>query len=315
MRNWMITGLAAFGLAMTAAAQTVPGYTVEDYAFVTDPLEINFASDGNLFAGRDNRGSGGGSGDAVRIHRIGLGGLPVVEYGAAAIEDPDSVLVDDLGLYAPAGSVLVASSNVGLGGGIRAVLPDESIVNVFAPNLAIVNPNGMEFDNNGRLLVGEDRAGFSRIITPVAGVLSPLITLPVLGASFDVQTSTNDIFVRSSDGLIRRYDENGVLLNGSFSSGLGLVGALAFGPGNSLWGSDLYAVNNGTGELIRIDGAGVQTVIGTGFTDETFDIVFGADGFMYLSVFDQDKVIRIVPEPTSLALLALGGLALLRRRS
>jgi hypothetical protein len=87
----------------------VPGFTVSTYATVTDPVNLSFDPSGVLYVGRDNYGSGGGYIDAVKIHRIGVGGSPVVEYGASAIYDPDAVLFDAAGsLSGTPGSVLVS---------------------------------------------------------------------------------------------------------------------------------------------------------------------------------------------------------------
>jgi hypothetical protein len=66
------------------ARPEVPRAETSVYAFVTDPVRLSFAPDGTLFVGRDNNGSGGDWDDAVKIHRVGAGGLPVEEYGEAA---------------------------------------------------------------------------------------------------------------------------------------------------------------------------------------------------------------------------------------
>ncbi len=312
MRSFAAVSGFALLAAAFAGAQIVPGYTVEDYAFVTDPVSRSFMPDGTLYVGRDNAGSGGSGGDAVRIHQIGPGGAPVQEWGAAPIEDPDAVLADPLGLFAPAGSVLVGGSNVGLGGGVRAILPDQSIIDVFAPNLAVVNPNSLQFDQTNRLLIGEDRVANTRVLVSNGGPLTTLIDLPGFGG-FTTAVGSNDIYTNVG-GTVAIYDQNGVLLNPAFTVLAG-GGGLAFGPGNALWGDDLYTLVRSTGELIRIDEFGVQTVIGTGFGSQTFGPSFGPDGFMYFSVFDGDKVIRIVPEPASAALLLIGGLLARRRRA
>ncbi len=84
------------------------------YANVTDPIQLAFAPDGTLFVGRDNSGSGGTAGDAVKIHRVAPGGSPVTEYGATAIPDPDAVAYDALGIVSGTpGAVLVGGSAVG----------------------------------------------------------------------------------------------------------------------------------------------------------------------------------------------------------
>ena len=302
-------------LAGAAVAQVVPGYTVQSYASVTDPIELTFAPDGTLFAGRDNFFSGGGPGDPLRIHRIGYGGGSVTEYGAAVLPDPDAVLYDGLGTLAPAGSVLVAGdADTGPGnlGALWAIPPDESITQLIAPTAVMHNPNTLAFDINNRLLIGDDD-GTGRIFEVVAGVPQLLVSLPAVGSALAVEQGTNNIYTRQSDGFIRIYNQAGMLLNPAFVGGLGNVADIAFGPGGSLWGTDLYAVNQGTGQLLRIDSLGAVNVIGTGFSSLTTGMTFGPDGYMYLSVTDADTVIRIIPEPGALLLLVLGAFALRRR--
>src|SRR5689334_19297110 len=100
--------LSLLAVKLAAAEPVVPGFGVTPYATVPDPTALSFASDGTVYAGADATGSGGGSGDAVKIHRIGAGGAPVEEFGVAAIPDPDGVLVDETGLVSGTpGAVLV----------------------------------------------------------------------------------------------------------------------------------------------------------------------------------------------------------------
>src|SRR5215510_12230037 len=103
-----LLGILAFLPAGALADPVVPGFVVTTYADVTDPTALSFASDGTLYVGRDASGSGGGSGDAVKIHRIGPGGAPVEEFGNAALFDPDGAPVDESGTVpGTAGAVLV----------------------------------------------------------------------------------------------------------------------------------------------------------------------------------------------------------------
>lgn len=296
--------------AVPAIAQIVPGYIVETYATgVTSPLELSFNNAGVLFAGN------GINGPNVQISRIGLGGGPVSFYGPA-MYDPDAVLVDNAGLFAPAGSVLVGQSNIGLGGAIRAILPDETMIDVISPTLNMLNPNGLVFDGNGRLVIGADDAVGKVFVSTGPGNLTELITMNEIGASIAVDSS-NQIFVRTAAGIVRIYDSNGGLVQDNFVTGLEGIAPLMFGPGNALWGSDLYTLNLDSGDLLRINALGQVTVIGTGFPttlEGTTDIQFGIDGYMYLSLFSDNEIIRIVPEPSTLALLILGFIAGARRR-
>ncbi len=80
---------ATLALAGPAVAQpVVKDAAVSIYAFVSDPTMIVFAPNGTLYCGRDAAGSGGGNGDAVKIHRVAPGGSPVTEFGNLAVSDP-----------------------------------------------------------------------------------------------------------------------------------------------------------------------------------------------------------------------------------
>jgi len=315
IQSKLLAGLAAVMVAIVGVAgvkaQVVPGYIVEQYAEnVPLPVELGFDPSGVLYAGF------GDSDIPGSISRIGIGGFPVGPYGPP-LSDPDAVLVDTAGLFAMPGSVLVGTSNVGVGGIIHAILPDETLIDVIGPTLDMQNPNRMVFDNNNRLVIGADDIVGEVYVSTGPGDLTPLITLPAAGASLVVD-DLNQIYVRTVEGIIRIYDENGVLVNDNFApTGLDGIGPMAFGPGNILWGDDLYTLNKTSGELLRIDSAGDVSVIGTGFpsgSTGTVDLTFGPDGFMYLSLLDDNGIIRVVPEPNALALLALGGMLFVRRR-
>ncbi len=303
----------AFGLGFVSSAQadpTVPGFTVEVYANVDDPTRLAFAPDGVLYTGRDALGSGGGAGDAVKIHRIGVGGAPVVEYGVSATPDPDSVAVDVLGLVSNAGSVLVGGFiSVPSGGRISEIATDESVSTLFA-STAFDNPSDIEFDSTGRMLF----TNFANPPTP-SGVFqstgaSPtalFTTTPKLGF---LDLDANDrIYVSADNGTIQIYDSVGTLVDGSFVSGLSGSAPLAVG---SLAGlpTGVFTINS-SDELIHKSLTGTTTVVGTDFGGSS-DLQFGPDGSLYVARFDEDRVLRIV-NPTSqlpalhpLALCALG---------
>ena len=108
---WLcLTAVLALAVASTPAvsAPVVAGFSVTVYATATDPMNMSFALDGALHIGRDNIGSGGDFGDAVKVSKIAAGGGTAQEFGESSIADPDSVLVDRHGLISGTiGSVLV----------------------------------------------------------------------------------------------------------------------------------------------------------------------------------------------------------------
>jgi hypothetical protein len=284
----------ALGAAQAGAEPVVPGFVVSPYAAVTDPTTIAFAADGTLYTGRDDFGSGNASGDVVKIHRIAPGGAPVEEYGEAGIPDPDGVLVDATGAFSgePA-AVLVCQGDVSpQQGSVLAILADQSIETVFGPLTTLQNPNQMVFDSTGALLVSSSspQVGVHRA-TP-GGSLSLFIDTSPLTAGEIAVDGAGRLFVFLGNGSVSVYDAAGVLETGGFTSGLGTYAALAFGPGGE-FGTDLYATEYDTGELVRIDAQGMQTVVGTGFTTP-YDLAFGPDGALYVSEFGLDRVVRIV---------------------
>ncbi len=312
--------LAVIGVAFTAAAvvgQTVPGFTVQEYAAPSGPLGMTFDPTGVMYVGHDLFYSGQGSHvDPAFIHQIGVGGAPVVEYGDVAIGDPDTVLYDGSGLISGMpGSVLVAGSNLAITeGSLYAIHPDESVHLLFGPDSMIENPNDLQFDSTGRLLIGDNDG---EVYEYLGGSINLLFAAPTLGGGMAID-SLDRIFNANIDGVIRLYDSDGTLLDGSFYSGLHTGRAVSLAIGDSaLWGTDLYTVHAGTGDLLRIDMTGNATVIGSGFADSeriTADLKFGPDGALYASFLDENRIIRIIPEPSAMALLILGGLALLARR-
>lgn len=318
-RAFSLAAIASFAIAAAATAQTVPGFVVEVYATVTDPMKISFDTNGDLFTGRDNAGSGGGFGDPVPIHLIESGGAPVSEYGNASIPDPDAVVVDVTGVFGTAGAVLMGGiiSN-SQGGQIAQILLDESVVSLFGPTTAWHNVTDMAFDGSGRLLF----TNFPNPGTSTTGVYesSGALDPPTLLASTGVRVGglavdpSDRIYVTTEDGRIQIYDSAGALVDANFVTGLGLTaGPLTVGQldGGAV---SVYAMNS-LGELLEVDLLGNSTVIGTGFATVS-DLAFGPDGDLYIAEFDQDHVLR-VPEPGGIMLVAglamLAALARLRR--
>jgi len=296
-----LLALLAPSASSNALAQlpSVPGFDVGIYAAVTDPVALSFdAASGALYVGRDDNGSGGGNGDAVRIHRIAAGGGSVAEYGNAAIDDPDAVFFDAAGVASEgaAGSVLVAGVNIGASQGqVVAIRPDESVEIIDGPTTGYDNPTAFAVDGTGRVLMSDLRTSGSGQVLVVTGVgaPTPLITIAGAGALFLAVDPQNRIYVSKTDGSIARYDAAGALLDASFGTGLGGGPAIAVAPGGG-FGTALYALDRMAGSLVRVDGASMQTTVGTGFQDVR-GMTFGPDGALYVSEFGNDRVLRIEP--------------------
>lgn len=301
-------GLLAPSLALAQALPVMSeGYSVEVYASVPDPVNLSVAPDGTIFVGRDPGASGGGTGTATRIHRVTPGDPPVVEEFGDPLEDPDVVLADPLGLYAPVpGSVLVGGRLIELNpfaGYVAAIAPNGTSTTLLPANQTVQNPVGFGFDSGGTLwLASFDNA---RLVPVTAAGLGLVTVLPDEPLDLVVEPGTDRLFVSLQSGTIQIYDTGGALLDASFTTGR----ATAFATGSNAFGTDLYVLSASAGTLSRVDAEGNATVIGTGFGNDAFGLDFGPDGRLYASDFDNDRIL-VVPESAS-ATAALASVALL----
>ena len=274
------------------ALPIVPGASVGVYASVPDPVSLSFALAGDLYVGRDASGSGGGNGDAVKIHRIGFGGSPVVEYGDEAIDDPDGVLFDESGVVSgTVGAVLVAGQVFGIAQGrVSAILPDESVVEVVPPTALFSNPGNMTFVEVGQVAIAD--ASTLAIFQLGAGGSASLFVDTAPASPVDVDSAgTSLAYARFTDGTVRIFSNNGSVVDPAFGTGLGPNGAIAVSRGGD-WGTGAYVVD-GSGNLVRVEASGQPpVVVGSGFAD-TSDLAFGPGGALYAAEFANDRVVRI----------------------
>ena len=286
--------LLAFGLSLQAHAVTNPvvnGAVTAVYANVTDPIKLAFAPDGTLFVGRDNSGSGGSAGDAVKIHRVAPGGSPVTEYGAAAIPDPDAVAYDALGIVSGTpGAVLVGGSAVGTGAVISKINTNGAVTQLFGGVQANMNnPGELLFDASGRLYISD--SGSNRVFATSSSA-APTNLISFSGAYELALDVSNRLAVGSFNSLpLFYYTTNGVPAGSGppINDGSPVVA----GPGDEFWGRELYAVNS-LNQLIRIDSFGNMIAVGTNF-DGVISMAFGPGNALYVSYRDYDVILRIAP--------------------
>ncbi|MCX6875228.1 MAG: hypothetical protein NTW21_15690 [Verrucomicrobia bacterium] len=288
--------LAALVLQATTRAQPVVNdSSVSIHAFVTDPQGLSFAPDGTLYVGRDASGSGGGSADAVKIHRVAPGGSLVTEFGNVAIGDPDALIVDVTGAVSGTpGSVLVGGvHNSGTTGKITTIAPDGTVTTLFGPSASLWNPTDFAFDQSGRLLITEISNG--KVLVSSGG--TPTVLFSVNQAACIAVDALNRIAVDTTDSTqLRLYTSAGTLSNASFAT-VKAGSPIVRGPGGA-WGTDLYAVAP-NGDLIRIATDGTTTVVGHRFvmnSGANFPaLAFGPEGALYVSDFQADSIYRFAP--------------------
>lgn len=317
-----LTMLALCAAAPTALADAVvPGFVVETYAHVTDPMMFSFSPSGELYTGRDAWGSGGGAADPARVARIGAGGNPVSDL-SPLIPDPDAVLYDATGAFTGvAGSILVGGSVPGSRGALYAIRPNGTFQTLVNNSTAFRNPNDFAVDSFGRAVFADHHG---RDVKAFNGMtVTRLFGLSAEGFGIAVDPSNGDIYATSIDGVMSVHSATGVLIDPEFAIGLGEWPTLAIEPAHSIFRTvggggihrslDTVVYSIANGQLLRLTDDAPPEVLGWGF-DNVYDLAFGGDGALYISDFYGDRVLRIVtPEPTTF----LGGLlslALLRRR-
>jgi len=305
-----VLAILAFASVM-ASAQTYTGKIVEFYADCIDPLSLSFNNaNGDLFVGRDNTGSGGGGGDDLKIHRVAYNSGIGIEYGDSPIHDPDGVLFDTNGtITGLAGSVMVFNGGPGPQGRIDVIRPNQTVFNLVT-DVALGNPAAHVFEPGGNSLITTDQEnGFVNRVT-AGGVVTTIATLSngsAFGATID--PTNGDIYVNGTDGIVRKFNSAGTLQNPNFLSGLNFNAHMFWGSG--MFGNQMIIKNGGT--IMTVDGSGNTTVVGTGW-DSIGAMTIGADGYLYVSEFNNDRIMRVVPEPATMIALGAGLAAIAARR-
>ncbi|WP_169976904.1 PEP-CTERM sorting domain-containing protein [Tautonia rosea] len=311
-------------------------FVVTEYARLPrTPTQLTFGSDGSLYAG--SSATDGADIGPSWVYRIAPGGTSVTRFGNEQINDPDAVLFDAEGrISGVAGSVLVGGlapwNGVQNRGRLSAIRPNGTIN--FINTLQFTNPHQMAFDSTGRMLltdIGESRSVFALTREPGSNLqITRLIEFNSFGTSpTGLAIGPGDqIFTSHRDGVIRVHNADGTLVNNAFATLFdpssvppqGQLRTLAFAPGG-MFGTDLYTQGL-AGEIVRIDASGQTEIILSGL-GPIGGMTFGPDGALYLADPLNDRILRVtptvIPEPSSLLLVGLGGLAVvgvqLRQRS
>lgn len=295
-RHWVSWSWFAC-LAPLAATPGVQMATTFAHAAVPDPVDIDIAADGTIFLGRDHAGSGGRYEDAVRIHRIGPGGAPVEEFGDTAPADPDAVFIDRTGsITGTPGAVVVGGALYGYGsmtGKITSFTPAGTSATLLSLPNEISNPAAFTVDAQGRLLfiAYNPNGTSSQVLRLENGSLSNPVSISFPS---DIAFDALGRFVISSDAdqQVRVFTPEGAPVD---SHPIGKPSTPLATAKGGFWGNATYLLDS-AGHLIRLETDGSSRIVGSGFHD-TSDLVFGDDDCLYLSEFDNDRVLRIEPKP------------------
>ena len=218
---YIILLLLVMSISTVVAQPSVPGFKIESYASISQPNSLSFDPSGILYAGNNN--------DPAKVYRIDGDSAPQ-QYGNILLQDPDAVVFDSDGTISGySGSVLVGGIDgpASPTGYLAAILPDESTITIFGPGSGLVNPGDMLFDAGGRLLLADVFAG--RVFFSNDGIsLNTLIDGVYLAGELALDEYGN-IYVSQHMGAISKYTSDGILLDGSFVTGLDIHG-MDFGP-------------------------------------------------------------------------------------
>ena len=309
-RAIILAGTVSVFLASAASADIFKTVYATGLA---DPAEIAFGPDGSLFCGRSANQRN------LSLYRVPPGGGVATEWGDAVLADPDGIDVD-------------AAGNVYSTNGLWSNQQDGEVIlldvngnstpigsNYLRNCMSVELDRSARFGSPGSILVGVQ----SSDVGGAAG--SEIIRVdpyaaggPQIGAVYQTNQS---IYLWSM-----AFDHEGSLW---FMHGIGLmkwsagqpspqefalngvpgeVGPVAFDPATNTMIMGLRAER----EVVRVSTDGTFLELLAEDLDPT-NIAVDSEGVIYVSDGVAD-VIWAVPEPATLSLLTLGGLALLRRR-
>lgn len=292
--------LLAFGVSCTAmlgsaeAVDLADGYEIRTLANIFQPRRIDFDAEGNWYTGNGKAGSG--AVDEGKVRFISSDGRTIREVGNT-LPDPDGLILDRDGHVVAAGNVIV-----GAGGSLREVDVITGATSTLFSGAPLSNVASMAFDSRGRLLVGQGGSTLTVVENGVLGVFASGFA-DTFAVSVD---PVDNIYVGSRQtGEIFRLDPDGVQPRELIATIPGGVDALAITDSGPFAGP-LWSGRRGVISSVNID-TGEFTTFATGL-GEVDDIVFGAEGEMYIS----DPLAIRNPDGPALGAIYIIGLARVR---
>ena len=282
---------------------------IEIYGYgMEDPEELAFDSMGNLYVGHSRNASG------MTIYQIPDGGGEAIDWPSSGkpFVDPDGLDVDGMDrIWGTTG----AWSNVQDGEVIY--VSSNGTIEAIGKNY-LRNPTSLELDRNGRF----GSAG-SVVVANQSQAVGGIEIISVTPDPLDISSifSTNDYNVirclsfdsdntlwfvggeklfswTEQDNQPEEFELSGI------TDGISAVGVDPYFGGLVIGLIDERAV-------ARVSLDGNFDIIATGLDPRSF--AFDSQGRIYVS--DQvSDVVWVIPEPSTLLLLAMGGLAMLRRK-
>lgn len=292
-------------LAVTAAIVLIACPAWADYVYVSDDLNNRIEKydsvTGSHLGTFASNGLSGPNGMAFDRS----GNMYVANYNSNSGTTVEKLAPDgtDMGIFAsglvaPSALALDTHGNLYVGnyptGTIQKFGPNGENLGLFAAGSG--NVNALATDGSGHIYAGYWRSGSGDDIREYDSSGSLIATLAtgmedgVFGLTFDRQ---GDLYAASLGGSIVEFDPAGhnlgVFANASYYE----PGGMAFDSSGNLYVADYYYGNI------------VERFDPTGKSRETFATGLGRPSCI---------AIQPVPEPATLALVALGGMAMLRRR-
>lgn len=256
------------------------------------------------------------------VYEYSPGGSVTTSY--SGLGEPEALAFNS------SGNLFVANS---ANGSIEEIMPGGS-ESTFA---TVGNASGLAFDNAGDLFVSGYGNGYIYEVSPTG---SPSTFATGLshpgGMAFD---SAGDLFVATvSSGDIYEFKNNHGTLSSTgsiFASGLNTPSDLAFDGAGDMFVAE---ASIGNGDILEYTPGGQKSTYATGF-DFPSEIAFDANGNLFVTESDQNEIFKIapnqtvtdfaslnnctgiaiqgiilpVPEPSTWALAAVGGVVFLFR--
>jgi formylglycine-generating enzyme required for sulfatase activity len=261
---------------------------------ITAPYLLSFTDDGRaanytcagqrsfrLFAGRLNVATG-------KIWRVRQT-CSIQQFGSLLCS-PESVLIDTFGYWpgecgAPNGIIVGGCDTVYVLNQLNGAICEQYSDPWFS------HIGQMAIDSVGQLYLGSVDGNYLNVITE--GVVVPVYIATGLSPRAVVVDESDNVYLTcSGDGVMRKIDSVGNVLNEHFADGLQGAISQAIAPAGIFHGNIFVACGDRVMEVDRATGA-TSTFVAC--RSGVSGIAFDPEGFMYFSETDQNRIMKIGP--------------------